>query len=92
MRAHGVNIASSGSISKDAFQQPQVPQLATAVRADKRQPFERLQWRHDSKSAVNLSAFSRLFPLSSVSVWQKSDRLYSEHRNERSLELKILLR
>jgi len=52
---------------------------------------ERLQLRHDSKSAVNISAFSRLSPLSSVSVWQKSDWLYSELRNERSLELKFFI-
>ena len=50
-----------------------------------------MERHHDRKSAVNLSAFSRLSPLSSVSVWQKSDRLYSELRNERSLELKFLL-
>ena len=42
-------------------------------------------------TTVNQLQISLLSPLSSVSVWQKSDRLYSELRKERSLELKFLL-
>jgi len=46
---------------------------------------------HNCKSAVNLSAFSQLSQLSSMSVWQKGDRLHSELRNKSSWELKLLL-
>jgi len=50
-----------------------------------------LQVRHDRKSAVHLSAYSWLSPLSSASVRQKSGQLYGELRNESSLELNFSL-
>jgi len=43
--------------------------------------------RHDRKSAVHLSAYSWLSPLSSASVWQKSGLLYCTVNSESSLEL-----
>jgi len=42
-------------------------------------------------TTVNQLHISWLSPLSSASVWQKIGRLYSELRNESSLELNLLL-
>jgi len=82
------NSETASGVEQEAWYPPYLP---TATRGDKPVAMVMVHIQHiSSKSAVNLSAFSRLSPLSSVSVCQKGDWLYSELLNKRSLELKFL--